>query len=183
MPVDRATWRLIGILGVIVAAFVFVGIVPAAIERSRLNARIAAAEAELDSGEAGEAELRRLRRDVADLRAKVDQPQRRVPAEDELSEVLRNLTESAAAPGVAVHEIVVDEPHHHRDYSAIPVRMAFDASFPEAFSILQRLESMSRLVRFDDLAARIDPDAARAPVAVTLELSAFYAPEAAGGAE
>jgi Tfp pilus assembly protein PilO len=179
--IEKDQWRFLGVIAVLLVLF-GVGVwVPATMERSRLMERIQRAEADLAAGTGETEELRRLTREVADLREVTRRPQRYVPEQDELAEVLKSLTESLAAPGVRVSEIVVSDPKDFRDYSVIPVTLSFDGPFLAAFEVLNEIESLSRMVRFDDLSFAMDPRRPSADVGVSLKLVTFFSPTAEGG--
>lgn len=180
MRVDRGTLRLGAACAALAVAAVGV-YVPASRARAALLERLSAAEADVLGGRASDAEIARLHGTVAELRDVSSRPQRRVPAEDGLPDVVQGITEATAESGVMVDEIVVDDAETFRDYSLIPVRVAFQGTFPEAYDALRRLEAESRLIRFDKLEIVGDEADAEAPLTTKLELSAFFSPENGDG--
>lgn len=175
MRIERDQIRNLGIVAGLLVALGAGVWVPAHASRSDLHERIEKAKRELGLDGAGAEELRRLNSDVLNLRDLTSQSQRYVPSEDELAEVLRALTESMATFGVTVHEVIVSDPQHFRDYSLIPVKIEFSGTFPAAYGVLRQIESMPRLLRVDDL--QMDGARGGNGVSVMVQLSTFFSPQ------
>ncbi len=149
---------------------------PARHTRAGLEARAEQARQEIGY-DASKTSLRELHDQVAELRLGSHETQRYVPRTDELAEVLRGLTESLQAFGATVHEVVVGDIRHHRDYSTIPMKLRFDGSFPGAYGVLKQIEAMNRLIRVERLSLDTSVSDASSPVRVDLELTTFYTPD------
>ncbi|MFW6059170.1 MAG: type 4a pilus biogenesis protein PilO [Phycisphaeraceae bacterium] len=178
--IDPGEWKrlaLVAVLAVVLAVGVWL---PAHHRRVALQERIAEARRELGRDLVDTRNLPELHRRVRKLHATLEGAQRYVPQEDEQDQLLRDLTEAMRAHAVVDPELVVHETRELAGYSVVPMRIEFRSSFPAAFGVLQRIESMSRLVRVDEF--QLEPvrkERADSPLRVTLKLSTFLARGAA----
>ncbi len=147
---------------------------PAHNERQELQQRIDAARLKLDRNYAGASELPMLHRRVMQLGKTLEGAQRYVPQKDELDHLLRDLTTAMQTHHVKNAELVTSETKAFAGYSLVPMALQFEASFPQVFGVLDRVESMSRLVRIDELEVEPKDKAEGSPLTVKIKLSTFF---------
>ena len=166
-------------LVMLIALFAVFGVglwLPAHNERQALRDRIQDARRELGMDLADTNKLPVLHQRVSHLRETLSGSQRYVPREDELDHLLRDLTSAMQSNHVIAPEVVTERTKRFSRYSVVPLTLRFQGSFTEAFGVLDRIESMRRLCRIDELSMEpTEDDDARAPLAVTIELSTFFA--------
>ncbi len=172
--IEKDQWKFGAVLGLVLVGFGIGIYLPARYERSKIQTRIDAAKAELGIDPAAAAGLKRYYGQGVALRDEVSGAQRYIPQMEEIASVLRGLTESLGAFETAEPEVVTRQAKDYADYSVVPVSLAFDGRFPAAYGVLDRIESMPRLIRVDRLHFQADARTLEAPMAVRLELSTFY---------
>lgn len=172
--IERDQWKFLTVLGVLLLAFGIGIYLPAYYQRSKIHERIDAAKAELGIDPAALAGLNRYHTRVIALREEVSGAQRYVPQVEEIASVLRGLTQSLDAHDTAQPEVLTGAARRFADYSVVPVSLRFEAPFPAAFGVLDRIESMPRLIRIDELHFQADARRLDAPMSVQLELSTFF---------
>ncbi len=181
MKIDRGTTRMWGVLAGMIVLFAVAVLVPFGIRDAGLQTRIDAARAELGIGEVDNAGLAQLYNEVEELRDQIAGRGQAIPNEDEISLVLHDLSELINAPGVTGQEIVTEKAGYFLDYNILPVKIQFSAPFATAYDLVKRIETLSRVVRVDQLEIEAEPDYPRQPLVVNLQLSAFFASTAIGG--
>ena len=174
MKIDRPTLKMLIALVVMAGLFVAVVIVPTSLRNSRNQARIDKARDSLGLGEVDESELQRLRKQVQQKQQLVKRNGQEVPDEQDLPEVLRDISGLISATGVTEQQIVTNKVQDFADYSIMPVKMQFNAPFATAFDLLKKIETMKYVVRIDSLNVNAETDYPAQPLMVDLELSAFY---------
>lgn len=172
--IERDQWKFVAVLSVLLMGFGIGIYLPAHYQRAKIQKRIDIAKAELGLDPAAAANMSRYHTRVVALREEVSGAQRYVPRVEEIASVLRGLTRSLDAYEASQPEVLTREAREYADYSVVPVSLRFDGSFPAAFGVLDRIESMPRLIRIDELHFQADPKHLDAPMSVRLELSTFY---------
>lgn len=176
MRVERDQLITLGLLLAMVAGFLAVHWAPRRIQVARLNARVAAARAELASASPPGGRLVTLARDVARLEQNAAAQRREVPREPGLGGLLRHLTAELENLQVADQEMQTQPTVKGANFAVIPVTLRFRGSFASAFTLLHKAESLPRLVRPTLLELRGDVSKRHEPLQVRLELCAFYIP-------
>jgi len=181
--INRGEFKRVALLLVLFGVF-GVGLwLPAHNERAALRERITEARHELGMDLSDTDKLPVLHQRVSRLRQTLEGSQRYVPREDELDHLLRDLTSAMQAHHAVEPEVVTRRTRRFSRYSVVPLTLRFRGSFTEAFGVLDRIESMSRLVRIDELSMEpTDEQSADAPLTVTIELSTFFAQGSGGSA-
>ena len=179
MPVERDQVKTVVIVAVVLIGF-GIGIWwPAHAQRAGLQARIDRVRAELGIDPDSQRGVRDWYAQVTALRERVSGAQRYVPAEDELADVHRSLTQALNAFDVIEPEVLTGEITHYDDYSTIPVNLRFRGSYAAARGVLEQIESTPRLMRIDRLDVESDGEQLTGRVIVRLELATFFSPQAA----
>lgn len=179
MPVSREEVRFLAVLGLIVGAF-GVGLwLPAHRERAKLQTRIDQARQQLEAQRANADEVARLHQQVVQLSQAVSRQPHQVPEQEDLDQVLRHLTRALQSSNVREPDLTTRDTRHFAHYSIIPIEVEFQGSFRDAFGVLERIESMPRLIRVDRLELEGQERNTAGPLSVSLQLSAFVAREEA----
>ncbi len=175
MKINRGIVKTLLLFVALLAVFVGAVLVPYGLYEAKLNEQIHLAQQELGIGEVDNAGMVRLYKQVQALRDQLGGRGQYIPDEDELSLVLRDLSGLINAPGVSGQEIVTEKSKLYADYNILPIRIQFQAPFATAFDLVERIESLSRVVRVDQLVVEAEPDYPSQPLVVSLDLSAFFA--------
>lgn len=136
--------------------------------------QIKEATQQLEVDRANSRKLDSLARKVFDLKQVVSSAPQIVPREGELAGLLKRLSADLEYQGAADQAIEVRPTIETREYSVIPVTLRFRASFAGVFSFLKKIEAMDRLVRIEQLSLEGDPERPTKPLAVDIELGAFF---------
>lgn len=140
--------------------------------------RILAAQEELSPRGLQPTVMNQKLTEVERLRDKLDSSERYIPRDAELASVLRGLTEAVEAEGVTEQDFQTDEPRRYKHYSVLPVELEFEDTFNASYGVLERVETMPRLVRVESLNLRVmDRESSKsgAPrMQASLRLSGFY---------
>ena len=175
MSIDRSELKRLAILVVLCGLFGAGVWLPAHMKRETLQQRIAEARQELGMDLSETENLPQLHHRVQRLKQTLAGSQRYVPREDELDQLLRNLTRALQSNAVTEPELVTHETRRFAGYSVVPMTVQFRGSFPATFGVLKQIEAMARLVRIDRLQMEPMEATADAPLLVTVELSTFFA--------
>lgn len=172
--------------GMILGLFVlFAGsvLVPYGIRDSRLRNRIDDARTKLGINDVDHSGLVRLNEEVVALRTQLGSKGRYVPDENQVSQVLQELSKLINAPGVSDQEILTTASQYYADYNILPVKIQFSAPFATAYDLVRQIEHLSNIVRVDRFDIEAEPEYPRQPLTVTLELSAFFSSQSDGGVQ
>ncbi len=181
MKIDRDSIKLWATLAGMIVLFAAAVLVPFGIRDARLQARIDVAREDLGIADVDNTGLVRLNNEVQTLNAKVAERHQVIPSEQEISLVLKDLSQLINAPGVSGQEIITNKAKYFADYNILPVKIQFNAPFATAFDLVKRIETLSRVVRIDQLNIEAEPDYPSQPLVINLELSAFFASDINGG--
>ncbi len=181
MKINRDTLKFVGTLIGLIALFVVAVLVPFGFRDAGLQARIDQARDDLGITDVDNTGLLKLNNEVEGLRKQVAGRGQSIPNEQEISLVLKDLSQLINAPGVSRQEIVTEKAKYFADYNILPVKIQYNAPFATAYDLVKRIETLSRVVRIDHLSIEAEPDYPRQPLTINLELSAFFASEDNGG--
>lgn len=146
-------------------------------DRSRLETEIAATNAALAKSVSIEAEIFEQRTFVQNLKAELSEQRRFVPRGANLGDLLRRISTEVTVQSIKDHETQTLPIIRGEDYSAIPVVLRFNGSFPSAYGLVKSIETMPRLVRVTALNIDGDPTKPGEPLHVRVELAAFFTGE------
>lgn len=181
MKIKSDNVKLWGALFGLLLLFVVGVLVPFGYRDAGLQARIDKAREDLGITDVDNTGLSRLNTEVKNLRSQVAGRGQSVPTEQEISLVLKDLSQLINAPGVTGQEILTEDAKFYADYNILPVKIQYIAPFTTAYDLIKRIETLSRVVRIDHLSVEAEPGYPRQPLIINLELSAFFATETNGG--
>lgn len=164
-----------------VAVFAGCVLVPYGLRDARFQKDVDQAREQLGINEVDNAGLVRLYEQVQELRDEMEDRGRYVPDEDQISLVIKDLSQLINAAGVSGQEFVTSKPDYYADYNIMPVKIQFNAPFATAYDLVGQVETLSRVVRIDHLSVTAGPDYPVQPLTVNLELSAFFVNDRQGG--
>jgi len=179
MKVERDVMITASAIAALVLVAALVLWMPAARERSRLQADILAAQLVLQQNVKIDAELVEHRSFVSDLKEELNEEHRRVPRGVNLGDLLRRVSTEVRVQAVTEQETQTLPIVHGEHYSAIPVVLKFNGSFPAVYGMVESIETMPRLVRVTGLNIDGDPLRPNEPLHVRIEMAAFFTPEEA----
>lgn len=148
---DRSQWVVIGVALAMLVCFVALVCVPDARKMSDLEARTAEAETQWAAQKTDVEALPQLSRHVADLKERAAALAVKVPTEPELPQFLGALADALKKAGARQHEIMPQPLREADKYTALPVQVSFEATYPAVYAILSRLEAMDRVVTVETL--------------------------------
>jgi Tfp pilus assembly protein PilO len=97
----------------------------------------------------------------------------RVPIGVDVGDLIKELSAALVEAGVDRREIVTQPTANGRPFSRTPVTLRLECSFEQAFRVLKRVESCSRLTRIDRLSVTSAGEDRSRPLRVEVEISAF----------
>jgi Tfp pilus assembly protein PilO len=182
MSIEKDQLIAVGIIALLFVAFSLAVWMPARKANADYRERIAAAEKALEPSLSDPEVLAKLDRQVQTLRVAVSSQTRTVPRQPMTASILRDLTESVRHQGIEQQELQTLETKHYRDFSAIPSRLEFVAGFDQTARVIEAIESLPRLVRFDRLEIQAQRTELTSPrLEASLELATFFRRDDGGG--
>ncbi len=175
MRIERDMWKTTIILAGMIVLFVLMVWLPGRVHARQLEQRRIAAQTLLKEGTEAREQIPTLQAHVDELRLLVDATSRYVPHEPQLAELMRQLSqtlEEHKAQNVSTRHGVAFQGER---YTTIPITLQFRATFVNLFLIVERIESMHRLVRIDKLDVLGSRDNSEALLDVSMQISAFHA--------
>lgn len=148
---DRSQWVVIGVALGMLVCFVALVCVPDARKMSDLESRTAEAETQWAAQKTDVEALPQLSRRVADLKERASVLAVKVPAQPELPQFLGELADALKKAEARQHQIMPQAQRAADKYTALPVQVTFEATYPAVYGILRRLESMPRVVTVEAL--------------------------------
>lgn len=180
MPIDRRDIKTLSIAALVLAVFGSAIWLPAFLQRRDLQKRIDTAEQALQTDLRDAQFIQPVQAQLTATRAALDAQPHHVPAQDDVDQVLRSLTEALEAFDLHQQEILTRSTRDGGTFRTTPVSMRFAGSFPATFGVLQHIESMNRLIRIDRVHLEPESSALGEASRVTVQLSTFFSndPEA-----
>jgi Tfp pilus assembly protein PilO len=176
MRINRSQVRLALVIVGLSLAFIFALWLPQQGRERRLQARIEAAQQQRVAERDHAADLANLSRTVAQLRTTVAQAPRSVPPQGEMAALLRQLTAEAGQDRLGQQEVGTQQVIVGTDFCLMPLNLSMKGSFPAVFAYLDRIESLPRIMQINRLDVSGNAAKPADPVAVRIELSAFFLP-------
>ncbi|MEO0586500.1 MAG: type 4a pilus biogenesis protein PilO, partial [Planctomycetota bacterium] len=142
--------------------------------QSRQQDRIDEASRQLGLSPGANAELVRLYDEVEQMRHELDAAQQRIPAQDEIAQVVRGISEALALHAADQPVLTTGQTEHYATHSLIPVQVTFNADFLNTYRVLDALQRMPRLIRVDRLTISRDAERGDGNATVELDVAAFF---------
>jgi Tfp pilus assembly protein PilO len=177
MRIERDQVKTVVVLGAMAATFVLTIWLPDRLTAAHARQRMGEAQTELQGGDQAQQQLPALRREAADLQRQLDAAAKYVPAEPEMAQLMRELQDTLERHQARDINTRHGDEFRGANYNVIPITLQFHARFIDAFLFLEHIESMNRLVRIDKLDLIGERQSPGAPLEVTVQFSAFYAPQ------
>jgi Tfp pilus assembly protein PilO len=187
MRIDRDQIRVVLILAALVALFIFAAYRPSLATAQNVRADIQRQKAQLGIAQNESRDLVRLVKNVEELRASLSGAQQYIPNENELADLLRNLSQTLDAQQVTGKELQTKAVIRGADYNVMPVDLKFTGSSKAVTNFITALETMPRLIRIDKLEVTCernrpakDTEKSSDHLKIHMELSTFFSDAAEG---
>jgi Tfp pilus assembly protein PilO len=135
------------VVAALAAVFVFALWMPTQNRKKELQQQLQAAQHEAQSRSKDAKGMVELVEQVNELETLAKRDDHYVPAQDELAELLSQLTSGLTTQGIQNVEIKTDPIERYGKFNVMPVALRFRGSFQSVFQFLKHVESMRRLVR------------------------------------
>ncbi|MEM6334058.1 MAG: type 4a pilus biogenesis protein PilO [Planctomycetota bacterium] len=142
--------------------------------QSRQQDRIDESSRQLGLTPGATEELSRLYDEVEQMRDELDGSKQRVPAQDEIAQVVRGISEALVLHAADQPVLTTGKTEHYATHSLIPVQVSFNADFLNTYRVLDALQRMPRLIRVDRLTISRDAERGDGNATVELEVAAFF---------
>lgn len=176
MQIDRMQARFLLVVLGLVILFVAGSIWPEYRRQQLVKTRISTTQARLQEDRIGIGDLPALAQEVGAMERQLAGSPRRVPEDNDVAELLRQLCTLMNEHSLTDQQIVTQPIQNGREYSLMPLRLEFRGQYPEVFGFLHRMEAMTRMVRVTRVDLSRDRSEEQPLVEVMMELSAVFAP-------
>lgn len=144
------------ILGIFLLLIVLFGgyffvLQPKMIQVDSLRGELAKLEAELSQNRALAANLSRFRAEAAQLRARLQAAQERLPNEKEMPGLYRQLTNLAQQTGLTVVLFQPKEMKQEDVYAEVPITLSAETGYHQLGTFFERMSRLSRLVSMKEM--------------------------------
>ena len=144
------------ILGIFLLLIVLFGgyffvLQPKMIQVDSLRGELAKLEAELSQNRALAANLSRFRAEAAQLRARLQAAQERLPNEKEMPGLYRQLTNLAHQTGLTVVLFQPKEIKQEDVYAEVPITLSAETGYHQLGTFFERMSRLSRLVSMKEM--------------------------------
>jgi len=140
-----------------------------------LQQQIKQAQVQINTIESASPDLSKLAQRVSDIRAKLDQANRVIPAADEQADLLRQLSEHIKSLDLTEPTITTRSTVSGSQYATLPIQVSFEGSSVAALQFINRVEHMPRLVRVKRMKLELDRNP-QALVMADFDLESFFYP-------
>jgi type IV pilus assembly protein PilO len=149
MRLTPQTELLIGIAIIVVAALAVVGvlIVPQFSVLADQDAQLAKAQQDVTAAQATLAQRQSAKNEAAQTQAELMSLQNQVPDSPELPTLIIELQDVATDAGMSWVKVEPKEPANRDGYSAVPIGVSLEGSWPDTVDYVRRLGRLDRQVR------------------------------------
>jgi Tfp pilus assembly protein PilO len=179
MPIDRDQLKVLAVFVVVVGGFGLGIWLPARQERTSLQQRIDKAQGMLAKARQSPS-VKSWHQTVASLEKRVAGSTQRVPARNELVQVLRGVSEVLNKRGVVDQQVSTEPAEPFGQFASTRVVVKFKGTFPDAHAVVNRVEGMPRLIQVDQFEVANLSSGGAKPLRVHLELRAFFSQKGQG---
>ncbi|MCK4659097.1 MAG: type 4a pilus biogenesis protein PilO [Phycisphaerae bacterium] len=146
------------------AGFVFMFFLPQQRKLGNLRASIRNTREQLHRNNANIADLPQIQASLQRTRSLLAECQTRIPETAKLGDFVEEVSAIAEHLRLGNQNIVPQAPERLGGITTLPIRISFDADFPELFSFLRAIESLPRATRVTRLAVLRPPAGEEVPV-------------------
>ena len=139
------------LLAILVAGGYFLLLSPKMIEVNDLRGQRAAKQAELSQSRAVAASLARFKQEAQALRTKLEAAKERLPSENEIPGLYRQVSDLAFQSGLSVGLFQPKDPATKDVYQEVPISINAEAGYHQLGSFFDRLSRLPRIVNLTDL--------------------------------
>jgi Tfp pilus assembly protein PilO len=143
----RAQWAIAIVLLLIVAAFYFLGYRPMSARLNLLTEQILQRQRDLMAGRMETKVLPDVAGEVKRLRERLERSHKSIPAQQELPEFIRSVTQLSQQSSLKKFSYKPGVPTRGELVSELPIQLNFDGDFVNVFAFLRNTEEMPRLTR------------------------------------
>ncbi len=188
MKLTSSTSLAIG-LGVLVIGGIGIFVIPQAVRAQRLSAEISEYQTELDQPNVGEAAISQLVQRRADIKHFGDERITPIPDAADLAGLMRELSAMFTGAGLDAPQLTTGVPEEAEGAMSLPLTVVAEGPFLPIAEMVDRIESLPRLVRVQRLRIA-SPGGSRSGevdrsgiVRADILLDVFYAPTPATAGE
>ncbi len=175
MRIDQDQLRTLLVIVALAAIFAGAGWLPQHNKRGAIIQRITAAQTAIASDEPQSQSLDRLHGEISLLNASLLGTQDRIPSQNEVGSLLRDLSQAMTRQGLDDQQVVAHSVHPGQEFNVVPLTLQFKGGFAGIFGLLREVEAMPRLVRLTRVELTSDPGKG-GEVRASVELCTFFAP-------
>jgi Tfp pilus assembly protein PilO len=167
----RLQWCAAAILGLGIGAFVLLSYRPAAVALTEMRSRLSESGRELADNRAKVAELPVVLTAVSDLTRQL-RSARPIPPEADIGGFTMRVSEASNAVGIGRFSLLPQGSRRGDLCTELPLAIEFEADFKQAMALIDRLDSVPRVIQIRSV--KITGRGDGSPLTVKLELSLFH---------
>jgi Tfp pilus assembly protein PilO len=176
MRIESDQLRTFGLLLTLTAAWALGLWWPDQQRQASARRRIAEANHRIEAYRDSSAQLAPLSKELLQLRQVVDSSSKQMPQEDQLANLLKQLSTGMNAHQLTDQDVLTQPIQHGKQYSLVPLTLNFKGTFLQIFGFVKQVESLPRMIRITRLELHNRPQKAGDLLTVSLDLCAFFVP-------
>ena len=181
MRIESDVIKTAAIVAVLLGVYGGVVLWPSQKQNQALADEIVNKQAQLD--QAPRPTLEPTREDIVSLRAELRERSVVLPKGEMDDRVLHHVSDTLIQRGVTLYETSYRPTRQYKRFAMTPIDVSFETNFANAFEIVKAIENAGPPVRIERLEVVGKEDDSTGQVQVTLELSSFFMPTDAQGAQ
>lgn len=161
MKLTKANWILAGVLVTAVLAAVLGVYLPQSRKLTQINTQISTQKIAMESDLQSCKVVPELARQVAELKDRYRNLDRRLPKQKELGGFLKEISTNLLQARLSNQTIEPGKPDAAELYHTLPIVMKFEGNFLSLAGFLKRIDGMERLTRVQRMDIGIDRDSSK----------------------
>lgn len=178
MRLTKANWILAGVLAAAVLVAVLAVYVPQSRKLARIKTQIATQKLSMESDLQGCKVVPELARQVAELKDRYRNMDRRLPKQKELGGFLKEISTNLIEARLCNQTIEPGKPDAAELYRTLPIVMKFEGNFLSLAGFLKRIDRMERLTRVQRMNIAVERDVSKdkpsGNVNIELQLNIYF---------
>lgn len=171
MRMTRDNWIVLGILLAVVATFAGVAFYPQQRKLGHVRQEIVRADQQLVADRQAVACVPEMVQQVDELKRRFKNFDRRLPAQQELSEFLKEISTTVLAERLENQVIQPGNPTRGDLYNRLPILLQFEGGFQGLANFLSKLDQMERLTQIESIVVRpVKPESDRLKVEMKVNI-------------